>query len=39
MFMDTLRNNPWLIVILLGILAPLFGIVFGTVSGYLAAVK
>jgi len=39
MFMDILRDNPWLIVIMLGVLAPLFGIVFGTVTGYLTAVR
>jgi hypothetical protein len=39
MFMDILRDNPWLIVIILGVLVPLFGIVFGTVTGYLTAVR
>ena len=39
MFMDILRDNPWLIVIILGMLVPLCGIVFGTVTGYLTAVR
>jgi hypothetical protein len=32
---EILQENPWLIVIFLGTLVPLFGIVFGTVSQYL----
>jgi hypothetical protein len=39
MFMEILRDNPWLIVIMLGVLVPLFGIVFGTLSSYFATVR
>jgi hypothetical protein len=33
---DILRDNPWLIVVSLGLLIPIFGIVFGTTTNYLA---
>ena len=39
MFMDILRDNPWLLVNILGVTIPLAGIIFGTVTGYLTAVK
>ena len=37
--LQLLQENPWLLVIGLGVLVPLFGIVFGTVTGYLATVR
>jgi hypothetical protein len=36
---DILRDNPWLIVVGLGLLIPIFGIVFGTTTNYLARVR
>ena len=33
--LQLLTENPWLIVIGLGVLVPVTGIVFGTVTGYL----
>ena len=37
--LDLLRDNPWLIVVGLGLLIPIFGIVFGTTTNYLARVR
>jgi hypothetical protein len=36
---EVFTANPWLIVILLGVLIPLCGIVFGTVTKYLQNVR
>jgi hypothetical protein len=36
---DLLMRNPWLLVIALGILVPITGIVFGTVTTYLQKVR
>jgi hypothetical protein len=37
--LDLLRHEPWLIVVGLGLLIPIFGIVFGTTTNYLARVR
>ena len=36
---DILRENPWLIIVSLAFLIPIVGIVFGTVTSYLARVR
>jgi hypothetical protein len=36
---ELLKENPWLIIVVLALLVPIFGIVFGTVTGYLARVR
>ena len=37
--LELLRHEPWLIVVVLGLLIPIFGIVFGTITNYLARVR
>jgi hypothetical protein len=37
--LELLRHEPWLIVVSLGLLIPIFGIVFGTTTNYLARVR
>jgi heme/copper-type cytochrome/quinol oxidase subunit 2 len=37
--LELLRHEPWLIVVCLGLLIPIFGIVFGTTTNYLARVR
>jgi heme/copper-type cytochrome/quinol oxidase subunit 2 len=37
--LELLRHEPWLIVVVLGLLIPIFGIVFGTTTNYLARVR
>src|SRR5215469_14904556 len=37
--LDLLRDKPWLIIVCLGLLIPILGIVFGTVTSYLARVR
>ena len=37
--LELLRRDPWLIVVVLGLLIPIFGIVFGTTTNYLARVR
>jgi hypothetical protein len=37
--LDLLKDSPWLIVIGLGVLIPITGIIFGTVTNYLARVR
>lgn len=34
-----LTENPWLIIVCLALLIPILGIIFGTVTGYLARVR
>ncbi len=36
---EVLRQQPWLIVVCLGMLIPILGIVFGTITNYLTAVR
>jgi hypothetical protein len=37
--LELLGHNPWLIVVSLALLIPIFGIVFGTTTNYLARVR
>ncbi len=37
--LEILKDNPWLIVVTLGLLVPILGVVFGTITSYLKAVK
>jgi hypothetical protein len=37
--LELLRRDPWLIVVTLALLIPIVGIVFGTVTSYLARVR
>jgi hypothetical protein len=37
--LELLRREPWLIVVVLGLLIPIFGIVFGTITNYLGRVR
>jgi hypothetical protein len=37
--LDLLRHEPWLIVVVLALLIPIIGIVFGTTTSYLARVR
>ena len=37
--LELLHEQPWLLVVGLGVLIPLFGIVFGTVTKYLTDVR
>ncbi len=37
--LDIFAENPWLIVVSLGLAIPILGIVFGTVTSYLACVR
>jgi hypothetical protein len=37
--LELLRENPWLIIVCLALLIPICGIVFGTVTNYLARVR
>src|SRR6516164_6794969 len=37
--LDLLRDKPWLIIVCLGLLIPILGIVFGTVTSYLTRVR
>lgn len=36
---ELLRDNPWIIIPSLALLIPIFGIVFGTITNYLSAVR
>ncbi len=37
--LEIVRHNPWLIVVVLAMLIPIFGIIFGTVTQYLSAIR
>jgi hypothetical protein len=37
--LEIIAANPWLIVVVGGLLIPIFGIVFGTVTGYLRHIR
>jgi hypothetical protein len=37
--LDLLRDYPWLLIVSLALLIPIFGIVFGTTTSYLARVR
>jgi hypothetical protein len=37
--LELLSHYPWLIVVCLGLLIPIFGIVFGTTTNYLARIR
>jgi hypothetical protein len=37
--LELLRENPWLIIVILALLIPIFGIVFGTVTSYLTRTR
>jgi hypothetical protein len=37
--LELLTHNPWLIIASLALLIPIFGIVFGTTTNYLARVR
>jgi hypothetical protein len=37
--LDLLRDNPWLVIVCMALLIPILGIVFGTVTSYLTAVR
>ena len=37
--LELLREHPWLVVGSLALLIPIFGVVFGTVTGYLTRVR
>jgi hypothetical protein len=37
--LDLFRDQPWLVLAGLGMLIPLFGIVFGTITSYLVKVR
>ncbi len=36
---DILRDNPWLIIVCLGLLIPILGVVFGTTTQYLMRIR
>jgi hypothetical protein len=37
--LELLKDNPWLVVVTLALLIPILGIVFGTITRHLTAVK
>lgn len=37
--MDLLKDNPWLILIGMGVLVPITGIIFGTITNYMVRVR
>jgi hypothetical protein len=37
--LELLKDNPWLIVVTLALIIPIVGIIFGTVTDYLARAK
>jgi hypothetical protein len=37
--LELFKDNPWLIIVCLALLIPILGIVFGTVTQYLARVR
>ena len=37
--LELLKAEPWIIVVTLALLIPILGIMFGTVTGYLARVR
>jgi hypothetical protein len=37
--LELLQANPWLIVVILGMMIPILGIIFGTITNYLAHVR
>jgi len=37
--LELFRENPWLLVVMMGMLIPIAGIVFGTTTGYLTRVR
>ena len=37
--LDLFKDNPWLLVVMMGMLIPIAGIVFGTTTGYLTRVR
>jgi hypothetical protein len=37
--LELLKQEPWLIIVVLGMLIPILGIVFGTTTSYLARVR
>jgi hypothetical protein len=37
--LELLRENPWLIVVCMGLLIPILGVIFGTTTSYLARVR
>lgn len=36
---ELLQENPWLVIVGLGLLIPITGIVFGTMTGYMTRVR
>jgi hypothetical protein len=36
---ELLQENPWLVIVSLGLLIPITGIVFGTITGYMTRVR
>jgi hypothetical protein len=37
--LELLKDNPWLVVVCLGLMIPILGIVFGTITSYLTRVR
>jgi hypothetical protein len=37
--LDLLSANPWLLIVILALLIPIFGIIFGTTTNYLSRVR
>jgi hypothetical protein len=37
--LELLKENPWLIIVVLALLIPIVGIVFGTITHYLTVVR
>jgi hypothetical protein len=37
--LEILKDSPWLIIVVLALLIPIFGVIFGTITSYLKAVK
>ena len=37
--LELLKDNPWLLVVILGMMIPILGIIFGTVTNYLSRVR
>jgi hypothetical protein len=36
---ELLQENPWLVIVCLGLLIPITGIVFGTITGHMTRVR
>jgi surface antigen len=37
--LEILKDSPWLIIVVLALLVPILGVVFGTITSYLKTVK